>query len=351
MKKRERYKRQLLLPEWNEEVQKKLDQSSVLVVGAGGLGAATLPYIAAAGLGHTGIVDHDHISRSNLQRQILFKESEIGSNKAERAAQFLQDLNPDVLVKPYPFRLTEENADDLISQYNVVVDCTDSIPVRYLINDVCVSQEKPIVFGAIHRYEGQFAVLNYRGGPTYRCFFPENKGRITSPNCEEEGVLGSIAGLIGLYQATEVLKILTELGEVSTSLTIIQPWKNETFKMYKERNDRQVEIARNNSSKRSRPDERKVRLLQTKELMDWASDYPHALVVNMTGGPIREVNLSQLEFPGSNPDQLYMEDRERALLVVCSHGINSRSASEYFIEKGFNKVFHLEGGIQKFREE
>lgn len=351
MKKSERYKRQLLLPDWSQEVQKKLDESSVLVVGAGGLGATALPYLAAAGVGRIGIVDHDHISGSNLQRQILFKESEIGNSKAEIAEHYLKDLNPDIFVKSHYLRLSEENAFHLISDYHVVLDCTDSIPVRYLINDVCVSQDKPMIFGAIHRYEGQYAVLNYQGGPTYRCYFPEKKGSITGPNCEEEGVLGTIAGLIGLYQATEALKVLTGLGEVSTGLSIIQPFKNNTYTVGRDRDQKQIELALNRVSGMSQNSDRKVRNLHTNELTNWVSDHPDSLLVNMTGNPIDEINLAQLIFPGTNPDQLYAENRERTLLAVCSHGINSRSASEYFVEKGFSRVFHLEGGIQKFREE
>ncbi|MBC9798496.1 HesA/MoeB/ThiF family protein, partial [Sinomicrobium weinanense] len=166
---REHYHRQLILSEIGEIGQEKLGNARVLVIGAGGLGSAILPYLIAAGIGHTGIMDHDKVDVSNLHRQVLFSTEDVGQNKAVTAAEKLSKLNPHVEITAYPKALTKENAIELFSAYDIIVDGSDNFPTRYLVNDAAVMCNRPVVFGSIYKFEGQVSVFNYRGGPTYRC--------------------------------------------------------------------------------------------------------------------------------------------------------------------------------------
>lgn len=205
------------MPEFGEAGQQKLLDAKVLVVGAGGLGSPILYYLTAAGVGTIGIVEDDVVSLSNLQRQILFTSDEIGKPKIRQAEQRLKVLNPDVDFQLFSERLTSENALRVISEFDVVIDATDNFPTRYLINDACVILNKPFVFGAIHRFEGQVAVLNVNGSATYRDIFPSPPPPEVAPNCAEAGVLGVMAGLIGSYQTLETIKLLTGLGDLLTN--------------------------------------------------------------------------------------------------------------------------------------
>lgn len=210
----QRYSRQLLMPEFGESGQHKLLNAKVLVVGAGGLGSPVLYYLTAAGVGTIGIVEDDEVSLSNLQRQILFTSEEVGKPKITQAEQRLKALNPEVSFRLFPERLNTQNALAIIQDFDVVVDATDNFPTRYLINDACVLSNKPFVFGAIHRFEGQVAVLNVNGSSNYRDIFPTPPPPEMAPNCAEAGVLGVMAGLIGSHQALETIKLLTGLGDL-----------------------------------------------------------------------------------------------------------------------------------------
>jgi len=209
-----RYSRQIILPEIGLIGQEKLAAAKVLVVGAGGLGCPVLQYLAAAGVGKIGIADGDVVSVSNLNRQVLYTNEDIGKAKVDCVKARLNAQNPEVEIAGYNTFLSEKNAREIIAQYDIVVDGTDQIPVRYLLNDVCVELGKPMVYGAIHKFEGQVSVFNFQGGPTYRDLFPEQPAAGSIPSCAENGVLGVLPGMIGLVQATEVLKIIVGFGEV-----------------------------------------------------------------------------------------------------------------------------------------
>ncbi|RSK37467.1 molybdopterin-synthase adenylyltransferase MoeB [Hymenobacter metallilatus] len=211
---RQIYRRHLQLPEIGEAGQEKLKAARVLVVGAGGLGCPILQYLAAAGVGTLGIVDADQVDRSNLQRQILYGPADLGQLKAEVAGRAVQRINPLVRTEVYTCRARLGNVRELVSKYDVVVDGSDNFPTRYLLNDACVSYGKPLVSGAIYKFEGQVAVFNYQGGPTYRCLFPQPPSAAEAPNCEATGVLGVLPGLVGTAQATEALKVILGIGEV-----------------------------------------------------------------------------------------------------------------------------------------
>ncbi|KAF1722347.1 molybdopterin-synthase adenylyltransferase MoeB [Pseudoxanthomonas wuyuanensis] len=216
----ERYSRHLLLPEIGPEGQRRLERSRVLMIGAGGLGSPSAYYLAAAGIGHLRIADDDVVERSNLQRQILHTEARIGMPKVDSAQAALSALNPRTQVEAVAERVTSGNIDRLLEGVDVVLDGADNFPVRYLLNDACIRHARPLVYGAVQRFEGQVSVFDagrQRGvAPCYRCLFPEPPPPEFAPNCAEAGVLGVLPGVIGLLQASEVIKLLLEIGEPLT---------------------------------------------------------------------------------------------------------------------------------------
>ena len=208
---RERYSRHLLLPEIGEAGQQKLKAARVLVVGAGGLGSPASLYLAAAGIGTLGIVDHDRVDLSNLQRQLLFDGASIGASKALAAQARLRALNGEINVVPHPLELRAANALELIQQYDCIIDGSDRLATRYLVNDACVLLKRPLVSAAIHRFEGQAMTYLPGEGPCYRCLFPASSAAV-APNCAEAGVLGVLPGVLGALQATEAIKVLLSIG-------------------------------------------------------------------------------------------------------------------------------------------
>ncbi len=208
-----RYARHLTLPQIGEEGQLLLKQSRVFCVGAGGLGSPSLLYLAAAGIGHLTIIDDDTIERSNLQRQILHSDEDVGTSKAESAMLRLRELNPTISVQVHSERLTSENALKLIANHDVLIDGTDNIPTRYLVNDACEILGIPWVYGSIFRFEGQVSVFNLNDGPNYRDLFPVPPPPEAVPSCEDGGVLGVLPGVVGSIQATEAIKVLLGIGE------------------------------------------------------------------------------------------------------------------------------------------
>ena len=215
----QRYQRQIILPGIGDSGQQKLQESKILVVGAGGLGCAVLPYLAAAGVGMIGIVDGDKIELSNLHRQVLYTDKSIGAYKAQEAENHLKSLNSAVKVESCPVFLTEENVDNLISGYDLVIDATDNTEVRYTLDEACRMSKKPMIYGSIFRFQGQVSVFNYQGGPSYRSLFPEEEQSLL--NCAEAGVLGTTVGTIGMLQANEALKIILGIGEILSGKILI----------------------------------------------------------------------------------------------------------------------------------
>ncbi len=222
-----RYSRQIRLPELGETGQVALKNTKVLVIGCGGLGSPLLRYLAAAGVGTIGAVDHDRVEIHNLHRQILFTTQDVGRPKVEIAAERLRAINPHIEIKTYHLKLDASNALEIMKDYDIVADGTDNFPTRYLINDACVKLGKQNVFASIHRFEGQMSVFNYKGangeyGPNYRDLFPTPPKPDSIPNCEEAGVIGSIAGVMGSLQANEIIKIAAGIGtELSGKLLCV----------------------------------------------------------------------------------------------------------------------------------
>ena len=208
-----RYSRHLLLPEFGLEGQLRLKESKVLVVGCGGLGSPTLLYLAAAGIGTIGLIDNDIVDDSNLQRQVLYGTESVGKPKVEEATKRLQSLNPYINLVPYQTTLSSENALEILSEYDLVIDGTDNFPTRYLINDACVLLKKPFIYGAIYKFEGQVAIFNVENGVNYRDLFPVPPPPELAPNCAEAGVLGVLPGIVGSLQANEAIKFIAKIGE------------------------------------------------------------------------------------------------------------------------------------------
>lgn len=206
-----RYIRQTILPQWGEEGQIKLQQAKVLVVGTGGLGSPCLYYLAAAGIGTLGILDHDRVDLSNLQRQILFETGDVGRMKAEAAADALADLNPEIQLNVHTKKLYSSNAKSLIAPYDIVVDGSDNIATRFTVQDECYTQNKTLVSAAVIGFEGQISSL--KGKPCYRCLYPEPPPEGTMPSCSENGIMGAVTGVMGSLQAAEVIKEIIGIGE------------------------------------------------------------------------------------------------------------------------------------------
>ena len=233
----ERYQRQIILPDFGQEGQQKLLKAKILVIGAGGLGCPVLQYLAAAGVGTIGIVDDDVVAINNLHRQVLYSADDLGLSKAKRAAQILDQLNPGIRIIPYSERLTAQNALILFDEFDTIIDCTDNFSTRYMINDACVLMNKPLVYGAISRFEGQVAVFNFmRNGSdeavNYRDLFPDPPREDEVLNCAEAGVLGPLAGIIGSMMANETIKLITGIGApLANQLLTFNALSNQVYQL------------------------------------------------------------------------------------------------------------------------
>lgn len=233
----ERYSRHIILPEVGGIGQRKMLDAKVLIIGAGGLGSPSAYYLAAAGVGHMGIIDFDRVDLSNLQRQILHSSERVGMLKTESAKKTIQALNPDVQVTLYNERLTSQNITRLFKDYDYILDGTDNFSTRYLINDACVMMGKTNVHGSIFRFEGQATVFKPKEGPCYRCLYPEPPPPGLVPNCQEGGVLGVLPGIVGSIQAVETLKLILGIGTTLIGTLLIYDALNTEFRKLKLKRD------------------------------------------------------------------------------------------------------------------
>jgi len=229
----ERYSRQILLPNVGGKGQEKLLRARALVIGAGGLGSPVSLYLAAAGLGKIGIVDSDAVELNNLQRQILHSTKTVGKPKVESAKETLSALNPDVTVVPLKIRLTSVNILDIVKDYDIIIDGSDNFPTRYLVNDACVLSKKPLVHGGIFRFDGQAMTIMPGKGACYRCLFTEPPPPGAMPSCQEAGILGAVAGVIGVIQANEALKFILEIGELLVGRLLVFNALESSFRIVK----------------------------------------------------------------------------------------------------------------------
>ncbi|WP_165699358.1 molybdopterin-synthase adenylyltransferase MoeB [Hymenobacter jejuensis] len=354
----QRYRRHLQLPEIGETGQLALQAARVLVVGAGGLGCPVLQYLAAAGVGTLGIADADHVEISNLQRQILYGAADVGRSKAEAAAEVVHRLNPLVRHEAYPYRVDRATVRELVAKYDVVVDGTDNFPTRYLLNDACVSLGKPLISGAIYKFEGQVSVFNYQGGPTYRCLFPQPPSAAEAPNCDATGVLGVLPGIIGCAQATETLKVILNLGEVLSGRLWV--FDALTFQTRALRFPRHPERALVNLDTADQADYAELcqpvfAAITARELQaQLASATPPFLLdvreadeyalVHLAGAtlvPLQKLAEMAARLPRHHP-----------VVVYCHHGGRSAKAIQLLHSTlGFNNLTNLTGGIHAWATE
>ena len=360
----ERYSRQMILPEVGPEGQQKLKKSSVVIIGAGGLGIPASVYLVAAGAGRVGVVDEDVVEKSNLHRQTIYTEEDVGSPKARVAAERLRGLNPHVVVEPHEVRLSSANAMEVLKGYDVVVDCTDNFPARYLINDACVLLGKPDVYASIFRFEGQASTFDSRKGPCYRCLFPEPPPPDSVQDCAMAGVLGVLPGIMGSIQAVEALKLMIGLGDSLSGRLLVFNATDMTFNELRFKKNRDCPVCGRNPTVRKLIDyeefcgvrraaplveelspmelKRKIDLGESIVLLDVREPFEYAFC------RIENSKLIPLGELGRRVGEL---DRLAETVVYCHTGVRSARAVELLSSEGFRKVRNLKGGIRAWAEE
>jgi len=349
-----RYSRHLLIPDLGIEGQQKLKSARVLVIGCGGLGSPILLYLAAAGVGTIGIVDGDRVDDSNLQRQVLYGSESVGKPKVAETKQRLTSLNPFIRVETYFENLSAQNALSILESYDFVVDGSDNFPTRYLVNDACVLLHKPLIYGAIYRFEGQVAVFNHNNGPNYRDLFPTPPPPELAPNCAEAGVLGVLPGIIGCLQANEALKLITGIGEVLSgklfvmdALTMI----SRTIRIPKLPERPSItQLIDYEAFCGVIPDTlNDISPEEFQELVKNGHDFqlidvrePHEFELDNLGGQL--MPLSRLE------EFVPLIPRDKRVIVHCQSGMRSQKAIALLKEKfGFTQLLNLTGGIVAYR--
>lgn len=364
-----RYHRHMVIPEFGLEAQQKLKAAKVLVVGSGGLGSPLLLYLAAAGVGTLGIVDFDVVDDSNLQRQVLFGENDVGGLKTEAARNRLESLNPYIDIRLHNTRLTAENALGILRDYDVVADGTDNFPTRYLVNDACVLLGKTNVYASVFQFEGQVAVFNHpdaggERGPNYRDLYPAPPPPGLVPDCAEGGVLGVLPGIIGSMQASEVIKVITGVGEpLSGRLFLFDALHFDTriFKI-KRRDDNPLN-GKNPSITQPidyevfcglKNAERPVREITVREWADWqARGEAFQLIDVREPHEYEAVNLGAQLIPLATVSARAGDiSRDVKVVVHCRSGVRSAKAIRELEDKfGFDNLYNLKGGILAYLEE
>jgi adenylyltransferase/sulfurtransferase len=362
----QRYSRHLIMPEVGMEGQEKLKAAKVLLVGTGGLGAPMALYLTAAGVGTIGLVDFDVVDFSNLQRQVIHGTKDVGKPKIDSAIESMTDINPFVKVVRHEVALKSENALDIIKEYDIVADGTDNFPTRYLVNDACVLLQKPNAYGSIFRFEGQATVFAYPGGPCYRCLYPEPPPPGLVPSCAEGGVLGILPGVVGLIQATEVVKLILGKGDPLVGRLMLYDALGMKFRELKLRRNPECPVCGDHPT--------------VTKLIDYEQfcGIPAAPPPQPTGGAlamgeidakglkarmdagdkfvlldVREPHEFQIgRIPGSIliplgelPKRLNELDPAADMVVHCKMGGRSAKAIDFLKTQGFSKLTNLKGGI------
>ena len=357
------------MPEVGVKGQEKLRAASVLLIGAGGLGSPLCLYLAAAGVGRLGIVDFDKVDFTNLQRQIIHRTEDVGRLKVESAKERINAINPDVEVETFHTKLSSQNVLDIIKDYDIVIDGTDNFPTRYLVNDACIFQKKPNIYGSIFRFDGQSTVFYPFKGPCYRCLFPEPPPPGMVPSCAEGGVLGVLPGIIGLIQATEAVKLIIGEGEPLIGRLLLYNALRMEFREVKIQRDRLCPVCGDNPTIKELIDyeqfcglgrgeeaqpahsqydlgSKEVKELLGKDertvLLDVREPHEHA-IVHIQGSrliPLGELHLRTNEL-----------DTADTIVTYCHHGQRSLQAIKTLEHFGFRKLKHLRGGIDAWAVE
>ncbi|HEY7394114.1 MAG TPA: molybdopterin-synthase adenylyltransferase MoeB [Gemmatimonadaceae bacterium] len=356
-----RYTRQMRLPTLGVEGQQRLKAASVLIVGAGGLGSPAATYLAAAGVGRIGVADDDRVDASNLHRQPLHRTEDIGSAKADSARETLIGINPHVRVDAIRQRVSRENALDLVTGYDVVIDGTDNFPTRYLLNDACVLTERPLVYGSVDRFEGQVSVFATQRGPCYRCLFPSPPNPGTVQNCADAGVLGVLPGLIGTLQATEALKLILGLGENLAGRLLLVDTLSMRFRTIGVDRDPECPACGTREIRElidyeafcsgEQSPVREVETILPTELSGALSAGEPIVVIDVREpyewqiGRIPSARLIPLGSLFSTPPDMPVD---ADIVVYCHHGQRSHAAAEALSAFGFKQVRNLVGGIDRW---
>jgi sulfur-carrier protein adenylyltransferase/sulfurtransferase len=362
-----RYSRHLLMPEVTEAGQRQLKAARVLCIGAGGLGSPAALYLTAAGVGSVGLVDFDEVELSNLQRQLLHGTRDVGRPKLESARDRLRDVNPNVNVALHDGRFCSENAADLVTRYDVVVDGSDNFPTRYLSNDVCVWSGRPNVYGSVFRFDGQSTVFApHLGGPCYRCLFPDPPAPGSVPNCAEAGVFGVLPGIIGLVQAIETIKLVLGIGEPLIGRLLHFDALKMKFREFKLRRDPQCPVCGDAPTITEPIDyerfcgtadtaeaktirtisvhdlKRKLTQAQPFTVLDVREPFEHE-IAHIEGSKLIPLGQLKARLNELKPDQ--------EIIALCKSGTRSAHAVQLLQGAGFMQSFNLEGGIDAWANE
>src|SRR6059058_2521851 len=360
----QRYSRHLIMPEVTAEGQKRLKAARVLCIGAGGLGSPAALYLAAAGVGKLGLVDFDRVDLTNLQRQILHGTKDVGRSKLASARDRLHDINPDIEVELHDCRFSSENAEQIVADYDVIVDGSDNFATRYLSNDVCVFAGKPNLYGSVFRFEGQTTVFApLLGGPCYRCLFPEPPPPESVPNCAQAGVLGVLPGIIGMLQAIETIKLIVGIGEPLIGRLLHFDALKVKFRELNLRRDAQCPVCGEDPTIFSpidydqfcgvREDEtipamsahelkRKMDAREAFELIDVREPFEYE-IARIDGAKL--IPLGEI---AERADEL---QREQLMVIHCHSGGRSAEAVRMLQQRGFTNVYNLKGGIDAWSDE
>jgi molybdopterin/thiamine biosynthesis adenylyltransferase/rhodanese-related sulfurtransferase len=363
-----RYARHIIIPDVGVEGQRRLKAARVLLIGAGGLGSPLALYLAAAGVGHLGLVDFDVVDVTNLQRQILHGTKDIGRSKLASARERIADINPFVELTTYETALTSQNALGIIADYDLVVDGTDNFPTRYLVNDACVMLGKPNVYGSVFRFEGQASVFSTKDGPCYRCLFPEPPPPGMVPSCAEGGVLGVLPGLIGMIQATETIKLILGIGEPLIGRLLLVDALGAQFRTVKiRRNPACPACGTREITKLIDYDEfcglkTEDRRGKTEDIMPEIT--PLELAERLRAGDVELIDVREphewdiARIPGARfiplgsfPAAIPSLDRTRDIVVHCRSGVRSGKAVRQLQAAGFTRVKNLAGGILRWSDD
>jgi molybdopterin/thiamine biosynthesis adenylyltransferase/rhodanese-related sulfurtransferase len=361
-----RYSRHLIMPEVGMEGQLKIKAAKVLCIGAGGLGSPLALYLGAAGVGTLGIVDFDVVDYTNLQRQIIHSTADVGRKKLDSAADKLKAINPFINIRKFDTRLSSDNAIELFKEFDIIADGTDNFPTRYLVNDACVITGKPNVYGSIFRFEGQASIFATEGGPCYRCLYPEPPPPGLVPSCAEGGVLGILPGLVGVIQATEVIKLILGIGDPLIGRLLLIDALGMSFRQLKLRKNPDCPVCGKNPTITElidyeqfcgiRGEEAPVETVggemeveELKRRLDAGDDIyvldvrePHEYQIANIGGHLIPL--------GDLPNRVNELDTSREIVAHCKMGGRSAKAVTFLRQAGFKKVHNLAGGITAWAE-
>ncbi|UYQ93225.1 HesA/MoeB/ThiF family protein [Chitinophaga horti] len=347
----QRYDRQTRLKDFGIEKQRLLQQAAVLVIGAGGLGVPVLQYLTAMGVGRIGIVEHDTVSVTNLQRQVIYDTADAGKPKLDVAIRKLKGLNPELTFEAWDTYILPQNALEIISKYDLVVDCSDNFGTRYLVNDACVITGKPLVYGAIYQYEGQVSVFNYKGSATYRCLFPEPPGEGERLDCNELGVLGILPGIVGSYMTNEVVKLICGIGlQLTNQLLTIHILQNDhqLFHFGPVAGNHQIQTLQPSYDQGACEAPPSLQLLEVAELQRWRTEGRSFQLLDVREPD--EWEICHIEGAIHIPMHFVMGQAGRLspdepVAVLCHHGMRSHAVAQQLLKAGFKKVYNVTGGI------